>query len=462
MANIEGLLAGQNSHLLLEGHVLAKLRELPDNIVQCVTTSPPYYGLRSYETESQLWHGNRDCEHQWEVRPPRRLRTDKDVKNPTTIQNANKGSNHNLNPTKECSLCGGWFGELGHEPTPDMFIENLLDIFDEVKRVLRDDGVCYINIADSYVGGGNKRGGDAPLFNKQASNRGATGQCTEFQPNLEGTIYKPKDLYLVPQRLAIGLQERGWWIRNEIIWHKVNCMPESMHDRCTRSHEQIWMISKSPHYYYDQDAIREPHAEVSLERVQKPFRLTEQVEGRAVNTDGSESMERFCHPAGANRRTVWSLSTNQFKGKHYAGYPLDLPKICIMAATSEKGACVNCGSPYQRITEYESIERYELDPSDPRYRPSRYESKYEDIKGEDGTGMRYTVVKQLGWQPSCKCGSDKTRPCIVLDPFNGTGSTGIVALQNGRNYIGIELKPEYIKMTQERFVGGEDSLLGGI
>jgi DNA modification methylase len=443
---------GEKDYAILQGSCLELMRGLPENSIQTVITSPPYFGLRNYGTDPQIWGGSKECEHDWGVTQPRRLRTEHDVKNPESIQLHNTGANHGLPTTSTCVKCGAWRGELGLEPTPELFVEHLVWIFREVRRILREDGTVWLNIADSYWAGKGQSGqGDSGYQEERESlNRGhhqiAGKGLTRPQDGRHSTI-KPKDLCLVPQRLAIALQADGWYVRSEVIWSKRNCMPESVTDRPTRSHEQIWLLTKSRNYYYDIDAIREPHAETSLKRIERPLTLSSNVEGRAINTEGETDMKRFCHPAGANCRTVWHMSTTQFRGKHYAGYPLDLPKRCILAGTSAHGRCAECGTPWRRDTETVSLERFDLDPADPRYRPSRYDVKYKNV------GMRYSQVTDKGWAKDCDCATDAVLPCLVLDPFNGSGTTGLVALQNGRSYIGLELNPEYVQMTKERFVG---------
>lgn len=398
---VQDVIEGKTDYVILQGHALESLKQLPSDLVQCVVTSPPYFGLRSYGTDPQLWGGDPNCEHTWVETAPRRLRTEKDVKNPNTIQNANKGANCALKPTRACTICDTWEGELGHEPTPEQFVKNLVSIFKEVKRVLRPDGVCLVNLADTYWAGKTKASKHATI--------------------------KPLDLCMVPQRFAIAMQEDGWYVRSEIIWDKRNmCMPESVNTRCTRAHEQIWQFTKSPDYFWDDFAIRD-------------------------YVDGGD-------PFGANKRDVWTLKPTKFDGEHYAGYPIQLPEFGIKVGSSQKGRCSICNAPYERLVERVSKERYELDPQDERYRPARYESKYDALKGSEGTGMRYSQLTEKGWQPTCKC-KGVILPSIVMDIFNGSGTTGLAAVQNGRSYIGLELNPEYVTMSKERIDGTKLPLL---
>lgn len=292
--------------------------------VQCVVTSPPYYGLRDY----------------------------------------------------------GIDGQIGLEQTPAEYVANLVAVFREVWRVLRDDGTLWLNLGDSYAGGGNYRGIDSEksLTSKQSSNRGARG----ISQNLGATKEKmgdakPKDLLGIPWRVAFALQTDGWYLRSDIIWSKPNPMPESVTDRPTKAHEYIFLMSKSAKYYYDADAIREPiakstanDARMTREGYEPP--IPERGYPGCSQNHGSGLLKP--NPLGRNRRTVWEIATQPYAGAHFATYPEKLIEPCILAGSR---------------------------PGD-----------------------------------------------IVLDPFNGSGTTGRVAARFSRRYIGIELNPKYIALNPER------------
>ena len=197
---------------------------------------------------------------------------------------------------------------------------------------------------------------------------------------------KPKDLVGIPWRVAFALQADGWYLRSDIIWAKKNCMPESVTDRPTKSHEYLFLLSKQPTYYYDADAIREAHAEVSLARVKKPFHTSSHVDGRAVNMAGDDGgdMARFCHENGRNKRTVWTIATQPFPEAHFATFPEKLVDPCVLAGCPSGGT--------------------------------------------------------------------------VLDPFAGSGTTGVVACRLGRNFVGIELNPEYAAMAERRIAPWSNQL----
>jgi DNA modification methylase len=276
-----------NTAQILNGDVRQALALLPDQSVQTVITSPPYWGLRDYGSE----------------------------------------------------------GQLGQEDTPYEFIENLVEIFRDVRRVLKDNGTVWLNLGDSYVGTGNKGDYKDPKYSN-----GRNGQSIALNNKVEGL--KSKDLIGIPWRVALALQADGWYLRSDIIWHKPNVMPEPVKDRPTKAHEYVFLLSKSPKYFYDHEAVRED----------------------------SLSGKR-------NRRSVWSVNTKPFKGAHFAVYPTELVEPCVLAGSQ---------------------------PND-----------------------------------------------TVLDIFSGSGTTGVVSLQNGRNYIGIELNPEYALISEKRLTE-EAGLYGDI
>lgn len=275
------------ANLVLNGDALEVLKKLPDAIVQTIVTSPPYYGQRDYCVDSQI----------------------------------------------------------GSENTPDEYLTRLLDIFDEAKRVLKEDGTLWINMGDKYIDG-----------------------------NLAG----------LPWRLAIGLKERGWILRSDIIWHKPNAMPSSVQNRPTTDHEYLFLFSKNSNYYYDADAIREPHVTFSENSKMKGGRNHLGKKGgtpeQGKNSGNSNlhlgRWDQAFHPKGRNKRTVWEVSLSKFRDAHFAVFPEKLIEPCILAGSSENS--------------------------------------------------------------------------LVLDPFFGAGTTGLVCLSKGRKFIGIELNQDYCKIAIKR------------
>jgi len=304
---------------IYHGNCKDVLKELDSNSVNCVVTSPPYWGLRDYGVDDQL----------------------------------------------------------GLEKTPEEYVQKLVDIFKEVKRVLRKDGTVWLNLGDSYAGPkGNTRGDGA-------GGGQARGEAMGFGKIKNYTLkgLKPKDLVGIPWRVAFALQADGWYLRQDIIWHKPNPMPESVADRCTKSHEYIFLLSKSAKYYYDNDAIKEDSIDEESYKGRKfrgPKAILKSNARPFSNPNtidkGNEADDKTYEKR--NKRSVWTVNTKPFSEAHFAVFPGKLIEDCIKAG--------------------------------------------------------------------CPIGG------VVLDPFIGSGTTGIVARKQDKNYIGIELNKEYVKMAQNR------------
>jgi DNA modification methylase len=304
-----------NTNVILQGDCIEMLRALPDNSVNTCVTSPPYWGLRDY----------------------------------------------------------GIDGQIGLEETPEAFVERLVTVFREVRRVLRDDGTLWLNLGDSYATDvkGDKRTPEElaessrlTSVTKENQIYKAHGKTRRFKHGL-----KPKDLVGIPWRVAFALQADGWYLRSDIIWHKPNAMPESVRDRPTKAHEYIFLLTKSDRYYYNHESAKEDAVSThpSGNGFKRPQRLSY----------GGRGNDEQWHPTEKrNRRTVWTISTKPFKGAHFATFPSDLIEPCILAGCPEGG--------------------------------------------------------------------------VVLDPFFGAGTTGLVARRHNRQYVGIELNPEYIEIAKTR------------
>jgi hypothetical protein len=261
---------------------------------------------------------------------------------------------------------------------------------------------------------------------------------------------KPKDLIGMPWRLAFALQEDGWWLRSDIIWSKPNPMPESVTDRPTKAHEYLFMLTKREKYFYDAEAVRE---KAVYGEMRSKFRGDGvYVYGRSFdNSSGTKTstagMERpLC--THRNLRTVWTISTHPFPGAHFATFPPALVETCLKAGTSEQGCCVKCGAPWVRETKKTGE------------RQTRWSASNSLAIVVGGTHRERTtqnvmtttqnVMTTTGWRQTCRCDTSETVPCTVLDPFFGSGTTGIVADRLGRAWIGCELKPEYLEIFRTR------------
>ena len=327
----------------------ADARKIPlaDESVQMVCTSPPYWGLRRYSGNQELvWGGREDCEHEW---VNERLAAYGSKGHWQSAFGGATGKNRygygNTDAARQqkdattvrgsCLKCGAWRGAYGLEPTVEMYVQHTVEILREIRRVLRNDGVVFWNIGDSYAASNRGSGGHSP---KQDSNRGSWTPGNHRNEISNGL--KPKDLCLIPFRVALAAQADGWWVRSDIIWAKPNPMPESVTDRPTRSHEYILMLTKSATYYWDQDAVREPLSPLTLaDRRNDTGRHTQDSKTYGVHPTSPDSpswyrSKSFVNPDnGRNLRSVWTFTTEPYPEAHFATFPEELPRRCILAAT---------------------------------------------------------------------------------------------------------------------------------
>ena len=309
---------------ILQGDVIERLKDIEDNTIQCVVTSPPYWGLRDYGTATWIG-GDEDCSHKRESK-----KSEKTITGHKNFEEMN-GVGDAIYKTK-CHRCGATRedDQLGLEETPEEYVENMVKVFREVKRTLKDDGTLWLNLGDSYntTQAGNKTWGDGVGSNKQY----AKGIIPKKRNKTLGL--KPKDLVGIPWRVAFALQQDGWYLRQDIIWHKPNPMPESVTDRCTKSHEYIFLLTKSANYYYDAESIKEKTlTNDNTNRDRDKTRLN--------NTPGRTRMAglKTNNYEKRNKRSVWKINTKPYKDAHFAVFPEKLPKLCIQAG-SKKGDIV--------------------------------------------------------------------------------------------------------------------------
>lgn len=433
--------------VIWQGDVRDALREIPDNTVQCVVTSPPYFGLRDYGT-GQWEGGDPNCDHRPDSTPTRRGIAS------STLGGGKRTTGHQQEGYRSiCPRCGARRvdKQIGLEATVKEYVQTLVEVFREVRRVLRPDGTLWLNLGDSYNGSGGAGGHYGP------------GGLREGQPRYPGRRLgglKPKDLIGVPWRVAFALQADGWYLRSDIIWAKPNPMPESVTDRPTKAHEYIFLLTKAERYFYDADAIREPST-WDPSKTKFPdgwdtgkgghgsFHRQGREKGRKNDASNSPAAMH-----GRNKRSVWTVPTRPFPEAHFAVYPPDLIEPCILAGTSPY-ACPHCGAPWRRV-----VERY---AKNHRSRIDRQIATGGAIRRGVGKNFPDVARYELGWQPTCSCeGNDGSGKCIVLDPFWGSGTTGLVALQHGRIAWGIELNPAYVEISKRRLLGMQTTLLGRV
>jgi DNA modification methylase len=312
-------------------------------------------------------------------------------------------------------------------------------VFREVRRVLRDDGTLWLNLGDSYAAQGGTR--------TYGSSDSGVGRGEGVAGNRKPPAgLKPKDLIGVPWRVAFALQADGWWLRSDIIWHKPNPMPSSVADRCTSSHEYVFMLSKSARYFFDGDAVREEPKPWNAGRLSAPS-----AHESHTGTDVGYVQRRtqYAEVKGANRRDVWTIGTEAYSDAHFATFPRELPAICVRAGTSEAGCCSACGASRVRVrtaAEGGTIGKGDWNKHDGAQDVRR--GKRHAMRG-DHAEIPYSPPLTIGFEPSCACDAP-TVPSVVLDPFMGSGTTAEVAESLGRRWTGYELNPAYHALIAAR------------
>ena len=335
--------------MIYTGNCLDILPTLPAQSVHCCVTSPPYWGLRDY----------------------------------------------------------GHADQLGNERTPAEYVQRMVQVFREVKRVLRDDGTVFVNLGDTYGSG--------------------------------------KQLTGIPWRVAFALQDDDWILRQDIIWHKPNPMPESVQDRCTKAHEYVFLLTKQPRYYYDAEAVKEENSPTS--KMGGVYANDSKQTQCGNGHSGIAAEGKINIWAGRNRRSVWTVTTSPYKGAHFATMPPKLVEPCILAGCPAQ-VCPSCGAGLKRmVSVVNSIGRVDKSGSDGFV-------DYGMSRGRAGSAITDTI----GWQPTCNCGADQFSSGVVLDPFAGSGTTGAVATSLGRNFVGIELNPAYVELAEERIGNSQPAL----
>jgi DNA modification methylase len=431
---------------ILVGDARAVLATLPAESVHCVVTSPPYWGLRDYQLPPTVWGGAEGCAHAW-GEPLEKFGGGGQPGDKVRWQHTGAGPNgHPLaDAGAVCARCNAWRGALGLEPDPALYVAHLVEVFRAVRRVLRADGTCWVNLGDSYANTGNG-GGGGPSASTLGSGDGIPGRgVKQWDQTIRAAKVtppglKPKDLIGIPWRVAFALQADGWYLRSEIIWAKPNPMPESVTDRPTKAHEQLFLLAKSPRYFYDGEAIKESGTGRNAGNAGP-------VKGAGHGDPYFRTREGFAAVADTewfsrNKRSVWTIPSAPFPEAHFATFPAALVEPCVQAGTSARGACPACGAPWRRAVAHAYDNPGNRTTNGPRSLAQRHETAGFPVRLERRT-------ETLGWAPTCACAPTPV-PCVVLDPFAGAGTVGLVADRLGRDAILIELKPEYAAMAERR------------
>lgn len=481
LARIKKPMARINDYInqIICGDCREILKQMPDESVQCVITSPPYWGLRDYGLEPLIW-GDNNCEHVWgnmQGQITTAWKEEIGQKGDTLGDpEKRKEKRYSKEPCQGqfCQLCGAWRGSLGLEPSPELYVEHLVEICRGIKRVLRKDGTFWLVMGDSYASGKgtcfNPGGGEKSYIQEKERYPLDRGNVS----TLRASGLKPKNLCEIPSDVARALRADGWWLRSRLPWLKRNSMPGSEKDRPTGSGstvEYVFFLTKSKSYFYDNEAVKMPLRDCSIERAQYAWH-GQVVDNKKLRSspDPTDKMgSRWAPVSGRERRpSDWFFESWQgfyeedgdplafivnpvsYKEAHFATFPTGLIKPMILAGTSEYGCCSKCGAPWERI-----VEKGEKTVCDGRKSPrlKSREIRYgscETIDGVRQTASDMIIPKKtLGWQPTCKCDAE-IEPCIVVDPCIGSGTTAVVAMKLARNFIGIDLSPEYCAMAEKR------------
>jgi DNA modification methylase len=450
---------GETQLQLACGHVLNVLHTMPSESVHCVITSPPYWGLRDYSLPPLVWGGDPACGHEWGdlVMPMASGVNDKRATLNATDRDVQMDERV-ISRSATCTACGAWRGSLGLEPTPDLYVQHMVCVFREVRRVLRRDGTLWLNLGDAYVSApmGNTKSRDqyhnGGRFEYSSSEKRVASYADGRQQMDKTRIpgLKSKDLLGMPWRVAFALQQDGWYLRSDIIWAKPNPMPESVTDRPTKAHEYLFLLARSERYYYDAEAIRED-AEYGR---RSAFRSHNYEQGRSFGNQATVkggSVDGSDPSAGRNCRTVWEIATQPYPDAHFATFPEALVEPCVLAGTSERGCCARCGAPWERETET-ALERFNdggnSRPAEGKDLHNRQTRSSGLTAGGFIPGLTRTHIT-LDWSPTCTCDA-ATMPATVLDPFCGSGTALLVAQRLGRHAIGIDLSLAYCALARQR------------
>ena len=387
------------------GDCREQLRLLPADSIHCVVTSPPYWGLRDYGTGD---------------------------------------------------------AQLGLEATPEEYVEEMVEVFREVRRVLRPDGTCWLNLGDMYITkkSGSTRNVASGMKRRHIETKKARETRRDLKkrnavdgPNRNGEQkLGQKQLVGMPWRVALALQADGWILRCDVIWNKTNPLPESIEDRPTRCHEYLFLLAKSAKYHYDKEAVKveassntHPRGRNGIQNRRHGYGVNPKA--AASNGTGSRQNESFSEAIGApvshrNKRSVWTIPTSPYHGAHYATFPEKLIEPCILAGSAAR-VCGVCGAPWKRLVAVDYVNPGNRTTNGPRSIDQRHETA--------GFAQRLERrTKTIGWEHPCDHDDSVRGSSVVLDPFMGSGTVGMVAEKNGRLWLGFDNDPKCERLIRER------------
>lgn len=422
--------------MILNGHVMKVLHKIPDNSIDCIVTSPPYWGLREYEGEPQIWGGNPKCDH-WFTNPSPFCHNDEVV-------------------------CDAWKGDLGREPTPQLFVKHLIDIFEALKPKLTEHGTLWVNLGDTYAGGGNWDG--IPDDWDSLSTASKQPRFESISKKVEGI--QDKSLIGIPQRFLIGMIDKGWLARNNIIWHKTNPMPESAKDRFTRDFENVFFFAKNADHYFEQQF--EPTSIESIKRGRRGRSKNDKYTGseyeqvglqKERNHKGYEAIEaELNNSLGRNMRTTWTITNRGYKGAHFAVFPEELVRVPILAGSPEI-VCDLCGIPrkinYLSEVIHADIPSEKSDIKQGLGKTGNIKNPYKSLHENAGRLQMNYKHKEI---TDCKCDDHYKRKGKILDPFFGSGTVGVMSENFGRDFVGIELNHSYVLIASKRIIANRQRL----
>ena len=428
-------------HTLINKDVLEALKEIPDESVDCITTSPPYYGLRSYKGAETIWGGNPECEHVFTIQSHHTPGQSDKATTESKIEGLGKDWIEGY-----CFKCGAWKGQLGLEPDFNVYIQHLMLVTKELKRVLKKTGTLFWNMGDSYAGNMGSRSGWQDSKYSESREEGIENGEAVFLKADYGNIQQ-KSLMLLPERFAIRMIDEGWVLRNKIIWYKRNGMPSSVKDRFSNKYEFVYFFAKDRKYYFDLDAVRK-----SFLQPDSPYN-----HGKSFNIRVRDAKKGILKEKWGNLYSASEQEVNAYNEKEY------VPK-----KTKHDEAVNRQDKSYEDPLHHphETVEFFRQKGQGGDFDYSGLDSENGNYYNSNGANpgdvldvptmphkfAHFAVFPETLVEPLIKAGCPSNG--TVLDPFAGSGTVGVVAMKQEKNAILIEISPEYCNIIKKRLNWG--------